>query len=139
MAFDSHILRAACSINRFALIQFVPDMAKRKLQQSLNEAVSPARSTDFTSLISKYSYSTAALDELDTKPLSLAPLTPPRTPSAKRLKSKTPRVSPRPKNPGYAPPSAYAHLPTPDLDRLAENLILIFIGLNPGIRKWTRS
>src|SRR5579862_6382777 len=105
-------------------------MAKRKLQQVLNEPVSPARSKDFKTLVSKYSYSTATLDELDTKPPT--PPTPPRTPRTKKVKSQSPRASSKSKNPGYAPPSAYAHLPTPDLDCLAENLILMFIGLNPG-------
>ena len=33
----------------------------------------------------------------------------------------------------YAPPALYAHLPTPDLDALAPDLICLFIGLNPGI------
>lgn len=38
----------------------------------------------------------------------------------------------RPKS-GYAPPSAYAHLPLLP-DALAPNLLVLFIGLNPGIR-----
>jgi len=34
---------------------------------------------------------------------------------------------------GYAPPSTYAHL-SPLLDRMAPNLLVLFIGLNPGIQ-----
>jgi mismatch-specific thymine-DNA glycosylase len=34
---------------------------------------------------------------------------------------------------GYAPPSKYAHLPTLP-DRLAPNLIVLFVGLNPGVQ-----
>jgi TDG/mug DNA glycosylase family protein len=33
---------------------------------------------------------------------------------------------------GYAPPSTYAHLPLLP-DRIAENLLVLFIGLNPGV------
>lgn len=107
-------------------------MAKRKIQQVVNEAGSPIASKDFTSLVSKYSFSNAKLDEMDTKPIS-RPLTPPDTPKTKKLKTKGSKVSPgKSRNPGYAPPSAYSHLPTPDLDSLAEDLILMFIGLNPG-------
>ncbi|KAL2063324.1 hypothetical protein VTL71DRAFT_5129 [Oculimacula yallundae] len=50
-------------------------------------------------------------------------LTPSPSPT-KRSKSRSPS--------GYAPPSTYAHLP-PLPDILEENLICIFIGLNPGI------
>lgn len=38
----------------------------------------------------------------------------------------------RPKS-GYAPPSVYAHLPTLP-DALAPNLLVLFCGLNPGVR-----
>jgi len=38
----------------------------------------------------------------------------------------------RPKHTGYAPPSTYAHLP-PLPDTLEENLICVFIGINPGL------
>ncbi|KAH7391311.1 hydrolase-like protein [Cadophora sp. MPI-SDFR-AT-0126] len=50
-------------------------------------------------------------------------LTPGPSPT-KRYKSKSPS--------GYAPPSTYAHLPELR-DVLQENLICVFIGLNPGI------
>ena len=38
----------------------------------------------------------------------------------------------RPRHTGYAPPSTYAHLP-PLPDNLEENLICVFIGINPGL------
>ncbi|KAI9803553.1 MAG: hypothetical protein M1825_001896 [Sarcosagium campestre] len=40
------------------------------------------------------------------------------------------------KNSGYAPPSTYAHLPHLE-DVLAPNLLIVFVGLNPGIRTAT--
>jgi thymine-DNA glycosylase len=46
------------------------------------------------------------------------------TPSSKKRK--------RP-SAGYAPPSTYAHLPLLP-DALADNLLVLFVGLNPGIR-----
>ena len=109
---------------------FAGGMRKRKVEESTTP---PASSQEFTSLISKYSFSAVNLDDLDTKPPS-SPVTPPKTPQTKSKKTcSTPRSSPaKSKNPGYAPPSAYSHLPVPDLDSLAHNLILLFIGLNPG-------
>ncbi|PUU84260.1 uracil-DNA glycosylase-like protein, partial [Tuber borchii] len=38
----------------------------------------------------------------------------------------------RPKHTGYAPPSTYTHL-SPLPDNLEENLICVFIGINPGL------
>jgi hypothetical protein len=108
-------------------------MPKRKLEVDPDDAsttIPPATSQEFTSLISKYSYQAGKPDELETKP-STPPITPPKTPKPKT--KAVVRSSPsKPRNPGYAPPSAYAHLPTPDLDCFAEDLILVFIGLNPG-------
>lgn len=49
--------------------------------------------------------------------------TPVATPKKKRNRQKS----------GYAPPSVYAHLPLLP-DALAPNLLVLFIGLNPGIR-----
>jgi thymine-DNA glycosylase len=43
----------------------------------------------------------------------------------------------RPATSGYAPPSAYAHLPQVLPDALAPNLILMFCGLNPGVQTAT--
>jgi hypothetical protein len=107
-------------------------MRKRKAEAIEEESTTPpASSQEFTSLISKYSYSAATLDNIETKP-SASPVTPPETPKAKQ-KLKTRESPAKSRNPGYAPPSAYSHLPTPDLDSLAHNLILLFIGLNPGI------
>ena len=107
----------------------MPHLRKRKLDRVPDDASTgpPASSEKFTSLISKYSYKAAKLDELDTSP-STSPIKPSKTPQLKKGQSL--RFPTR--NPAYAPPSAYAHIPTPDLDRLAENLILLFIGLNPG-------
>lgn len=51
----------------------------------------------------------------------------PATPVMTRKKNRS-----RPKS-GYAPPSMYAHLPLLP-DALAPNLLVLFIGLNPGIR-----
>ncbi|KAH8679946.1 uracil-DNA glycosylase-like protein, partial [Tricladium varicosporioides] len=62
-----------------------------------------------------------------------------RSNSNSLLSSKTASPSPRKKSrspSGYAPPSRYAHLP-PLGDVFDENLILIFIGLNPGIKTST--
>lgn len=53
---------------------------------------------------------------------------PPTTPESSTQKKKRKR----PKS-GYAPPSTYAHLPLLP-DALAPNLLVLFIGLNPGIR-----
>ncbi|KAH6669281.1 G/U mismatch-specific uracil DNA glycosylase [Halenospora varia] len=58
-----------------------------------------------------------------------------RSNSSSLLGPKSSSPSPRKKSrspSGYAPPSKYAHLP-PLGDVFDENLILIFIGLNPGI------
>ncbi|KAG0635342.1 uracil-DNA glycosylase-like protein [Tuber brumale] len=65
----------------------------------------------------------------------------PKKPSAARIEtSPSARPSPPPakpkkkrrKNTSYVPPSAYAHLP-PLPDTLEENLICVFIGINPGL------
>jgi hypothetical protein len=96
------------------------------------EAQSTVPSTSsqkFTSLISKYSYTAT---NLSVEEQNTTPITPPKTPKSKPKKRVLSRSLSESRNPGYAPPSAYAHLPTPDLDRLAENLVLCFIGLNPG-------
>ena len=109
-------------------------MPKRKAQTTDNERTGPSvSSAEFSSLLAKYSFPAASVDALETTTPS---------PPIKRFKSSQPtKVKRTPptstgkarKNPGYAPPSAYAHLPTPDLDCLGENLILLFIGLNPGL------
>ncbi|KAL9086431.1 MAG: hypothetical protein Q9159_004208 [Coniocarpon cinnabarinum] len=44
----------------------------------------------------------------------------------------SPSNSNRTKSAGYAPPSKYAHLPHLT-DVLAPNLLILFVGLNPGI------
>jgi len=107
-------------------------MGKRKIEQVTEDSITPASSEAFSSLVSKYSFSASVVDEQETKPSPLA--TPPESPPKQRTAKKTPRASPsKSKNLGYAPPSAYSHIPTPDLDSLAHNLILLFIGLNPGI------
>ncbi|KJZ71529.1 hypothetical protein HIM_09067 [Hirsutella minnesotensis 3608] len=49
--------------------------------------------------------------------------TPPRASPGRRKRSSA----------GYAPPSTYAHLP-PLPDALAPNLLVLFVGLNPGIQ-----
>lgn len=106
-------------------------MTKRKLEQvSTDSGTVPASSENFASLVSKYSFSVSAAEE-DVKPASTL-VTPPRTP--RNRKSQTLHLSPsNSRNPSYAPPSAYSHLPTPDLDALAHDLVLLFIGLNPGM------
>ena len=105
-------------------------MRKRKIGES---ATPPASSQEFTSLISKYSFPAANFHDLDSKPPS-TPVTLPKAPQPKSKKTcPIPRSSPgKSRNPGYAPPSTYSHLPIPDLDCLDHNLILVFIGLNPG-------
>ncbi|KAI0433893.1 hydrolase-like protein [Xylaria sp. FL1042] len=59
----------------------------------------------------------------------------PRNPKEEDIKSTTP--SPRKKRTrttsSYAPPSTYAHLP-PLRDVIAPNLLVLFIGLNPGVQ-----
>jgi len=107
-------------------------MGKRKVEKPTSDCEPPpASSEQFSLLVSKYSYSLSAVDEPETKSSS-APVTPPETP--KRKKPKASCVSaPNSRNPGYAPPSAYSHLPTPDLDALAHGLVLLFVGLNPGM------
>ncbi|EFY87741.1 uracil DNA glycosylase superfamily protein [Metarhizium acridum CQMa 102] len=57
----------------------------------------------------------------------------------KRTSSSPPKSSPekkkkkRTRQAGYAPPSTYAHLPLLP-DAIAHNLLVLFVGLNPGIR-----
>lgn len=60
------------------------------------------------------------------------------TPQGKKRKPvATPSPSKRSRSAsGYAPPSAYEHLPNLP-DRILPNLIVLFIGLNPGIRTST--
>ena len=108
-------------------------MGKRKVDLNPDEAtIPPASSKEFTSLVLQYSYSAAKANDLDTT--SPIRVTPPKTPKKRKIQLPPPSPT-KGKNPGYAPPSAYAHIPTPDLDRLAHNLILLFIGLNPGCPK----
>jgi len=119
--------------------QFRDSMPKRKAAPTEDEAVTPPASAEFSSLVAKFSYSEAALDDLATKSSSprVIPLVT-TSKSSRAKKARAPSTSPikssskSRRNPGYAPPSAYSHLPTPDLDRVAYNLILLFIGLNPG-------
>jgi hypothetical protein len=115
-------------------------MPKRKAPSTEDNRLTPAASSaDFSDLIAKFSYSEAALNDLQTKssPTVTPPVTPPKKSPTKKAKTPTAPASKR--NPGYAPPSAYSHLPIPDLDSLAQNLILLFIGLNPGSSFITRS
>jgi hypothetical protein len=109
-------------------------MVKRKVKEEDDSMLSTASSSGFSSFVSKYSYSAASLVEIDSKQSSV-PISPPLTPKNKKHKSKTILRTPNGKlrNPGYAPPSAYSHLPTPDLDSLTADLVLLFIGLNPGM------
>ncbi|KAM0283913.1 hypothetical protein ACHAQH_002295 [Verticillium albo-atrum] len=51
----------------------------------------------------------------------------------KRKASPSARTKPKRPSPRYAPPSTYAHLP-PLPDAMAPNLLILFIGLNPGIQ-----
>lgn len=75
-----------------------------------------------------------------TRPSTRASSTPVASPAKRKADTDTEAVvtSPhkkkrnRPKS-GYAPPSTYAHLPLLP-DALAPNLLVLFIGLNPGIR-----
>ncbi|KAI1077362.1 DNA glycosylase [Whalleya microplaca] len=60
------------------------------------------------------------------KDLSPTPTTTPTTPSPKKKKPRRPA-------PSYAPPSTYAHLPHLP-DAIAPNLLILFIGLNPGVQ-----
>ncbi|TPX19070.1 uncharacterized protein E0L32_011231 [Thyridium curvatum] len=53
-----------------------------------------------------------------------ASASPSKTPNKKKKKSRSQ---------GYAPPSTYAHLP-PLADVLAPNLLVLFVGLNPGVQ-----
>ncbi|KAJ9137616.1 DNA glycosylase [Coniochaeta hoffmannii] len=54
------------------------------------------------------------------------------TPSASPSPSKRPRPRTRPPS-TYAPPSVYAHLPHLP-DAVAPNLLVLFVGLNPGVQ-----
>ncbi|OAA46891.1 uracil DNA glycosylase superfamily protein [Metarhizium rileyi] len=55
---------------------------------------------------------------------------PATTPKKKKKKKRTRQAT------GYAPPSTYAHLPLLP-DAIAPNLLVLFVGLNPGIRTAT--
>lgn len=52
-----------------------------------------------------------------------------KSPSSSASESKTKRS----RSSGYAPPSTYAHLPLLP-DAITENLLVLFIGLNPGVQ-----
>jgi hypothetical protein len=109
-------------------------MTKRKVKEEDDPVTPTVSSSGFSSFVSQYSYSATSSVEVDSKPSSTL-LSPPLTPKNKKQKSKALVRTPSGKlrNPGYAPPSAYSHLPTPDLDCLTTDLILLFIGLNPGM------
>lgn len=63
-----------------------------------------------------------------------ASATPSSPSSLNKLSSPSPsKKRKRPKASGYAPPSTYAHLPLLP-DAIAPNLLVLFVGLNPGIQ-----
>lgn len=68
-----------------------------------------------------------------------APATPGSPPSRSDVASPSPsKKRKRPnKSSGYAPPSTYAHLPLLP-DAIAPNLLVLFVGLNPGIQTAVR-
>jgi hypothetical protein len=107
-------------------------MVKRKVKEEDDSVTSTASSSGFSSFVSQYSYSATSSVEVDSKP-SATPLSPPLTPKNKKQKALVRTPSGKLRNPGYAPPSTYSHLPTPDLDSLTTDLVLLFIGLNPGM------
>lgn len=67
----------------------------------------------------------------DTSPPASAASTPKRKPASSPSPSKK-KKRPRPSS-GYAPPSTYAHLPLL-ADAVAPDLLVLFVGLNPGIQ-----
>lgn len=72
------------------------------------------------------------------KPLS-GSFHPSTSAETKKRKTDAPTKSPSKRaksSSGYAPPSTYAHLPSLP-DRILPNLIVLFVGLNPGIRTST--
>ncbi|KAK1964248.1 DNA glycosylase [Colletotrichum sublineola] len=97
-----------------------------------------AAATKLTTLTSESSQKTPSLPApgalspkiespgLDSIDLALVPAN--TTPPAGNAKTKRRR-----KTAGYAPPSTYAHLP-PLTDILAPGLLVLFVGLNPGLR-----
>ncbi|KAK4157757.1 hypothetical protein C8A00DRAFT_39903 [Chaetomidium leptoderma] len=90
----------------------VPSRISTSRSPSKRKALTPAASED---------------DDNDVSSTSTSITTPkPTTPS----KRKRPRQNP---SSGYAPPATYAHL-SPLPDALAPNLLILFIGLNPGIQ-----
>jgi len=58
-----------------------------------------------------------------------------KRPKLTRSKSSSSSKPPSPSksSSGYAPPSKYAHLPQVLPDALAPNLLILFVGLNPGV------
>lgn len=80
----------------------------------------------------------------DTKPSPALPSPSPLASSKRKSPSSastpssstSPTKRPRNKTAGYAPPSTYAHLPLLP-DAIAPNLLILFIGLNPGIQTAT--
>lgn len=88
----------------------------------------PRRSTRLSGVASLKSHITdaSAADTPSTSGIS--------TPKRKRPASKSsPSKKKRSQSSGYAPPSTYAHLPELK-DVITENLLVLFIGLNPGIQ-----
>ncbi|CUS10983.1 unnamed protein product [Tuber aestivum] len=92
----------------------------------------------FGGLLSRFAFSGSSSSQAPTIPLAIAsrptpPERPPPTgnPAELSLPPTKPKKK-RSKHTGYAPPSAYAHL-SPLPDTLEENLICIFIGINPGL------
>ncbi|PWW75887.1 DNA glycosylase [Tuber magnatum] len=93
----------------------------------------------FDGLLSRFAFSGSRSSKAPAITLAVAsrPTPPGNPPPASRdpTELSPPPTEPkkkRTKHAGYAPPSAYAHL-SPLPDTLEENLICVFIGINPGL------
>ena len=90
---------------------------------------SPRRSARLSS-VSPHPSSTTASSPNKRKSPDSQPSTVPHSPNSSSTPAKKRKRKPAG---GYAPPSTYAHL-SPLPDRIAENLLVLFIGLNPGVQ-----
>ncbi|KAB5566977.1 hydrolase-like protein [Coniochaeta sp. 2T2.1] len=98
---------------------------------------SPSRSRSRSSLTPGIKRPAPDDEDDNTIPPSLPPsttTTPSHSPPPNKRTRARPSASPlKRSSSSYAPPSLYAHLP-PIPDALAPNLLVLFIGLNPGIQ-----
>ncbi|KAI9806402.1 MAG: hypothetical protein M1833_003589 [Piccolia ochrophora] len=107
-----------------------------------HDEVSPTSATtkDFPSRLQQYAYQSPTSTPprpSTTRKRPRSAISPPTLTNANATTTTpSPSAKKRRKPSGYAPPSTYAHLPHLT-DKLAPSLLILFVGLNPGIRTAT--